>query len=59
MLSPLFPLPGVASPPIDVATPPRHITLPSHGAKMSSLSLLHLPVMLRLVAFPLEPKPKH
>jgi hypothetical protein len=39
-----FPLPGVASPPTDVATPSFHVTLPSHRTKMSSLPLLHLSV---------------
>jgi hypothetical protein len=40
--SPLFPLPGAASPPADVTKLPHHITIPSHGAKMSSLASLLL-----------------
>jgi hypothetical protein len=57
--SPPFPLPGAASPLADVTTPPRRVTLLSHGAKMSSLPPLHLPAMLRPFASPLEPKLKH
>jgi hypothetical protein len=45
VLSPPFPLPSAVSPPADVATPPHHVTLPSHAAKMSSLHLLHLLAM--------------
>jgi hypothetical protein len=47
------------SPRSDITTPPRHVTLPSHGAKTSSLPLLYLSVILRPVASPFEPKPKH
>jgi hypothetical protein len=50
---------GVASPPVDVATPSRHVTLPSHGVKTSSLSHLHLLATLCLTASPIELKPKH
>jgi hypothetical protein len=57
--SPHFSLIGVASPPADVVTPPRQVTLPSHRVKMSSLPPLHLSVTFRPVASPLEPKPKH
>jgi hypothetical protein len=39
--------------------PPRRVTLPSHGAKMSSLPLLHLSVTFHPVTSPLEPKLKH
>jgi hypothetical protein len=58
-LSSPFPLPGDTSPSADVATPPRHVTLPFHGAKMSLLSPLNLLATLRPVVSPLEPKPKH
>jgi hypothetical protein len=51
--SPPFPLPAVASPPVDVGTPPRHVTLPSHGVKTTSLPPLHP------VVSPLESKSKH
>jgi hypothetical protein len=67
-----FPLLGAASPLTDLATALRHIALPfhgaktsslpplpSHGAKTSSLPPLHLPAMLHPVVSPLEPKLKH
>jgi hypothetical protein len=57
--SPPFPLPGAVSPPINVITPPRRVTLPSYWAKMSSLPPLHLSATLHPVAFPLESKLKH
>jgi hypothetical protein len=57
--SPPFSLPGATSPPADVTTPPRHVTLPFHGAKMRLLSLLHLLTMLHPVASPLELKLNH
>jgi hypothetical protein len=57
--SPPFPLIGVTYPPSDIVTSPRHVTLPSHRAKMSSLPLLHLPTTLCPVASPFKPKPKH
>jgi hypothetical protein len=57
--SPLFPLPGVVSPSIDVITQLCRVTIPSHRAKMSSLSLLHLVTTLRPVASPLKPKMKY
>jgi hypothetical protein len=44
--SPPFLLSGVASPPADVATPPRCVTLPSYGANTSSLLPLNLLVTL-------------
>jgi hypothetical protein len=47
--------PGVTSLPTDIATPSRHVTLPSHEVKMSSLSPLRLSVTFRLVVSPLEP----
>jgi hypothetical protein len=54
-----FSLLGASSPIADVATPSHRITLPSYGAKTSSLPPLHLPATLHLVASPLELKPKH
>jgi hypothetical protein len=48
--SPPFLLSGVASPPIDIATPLCRVALRSHGAKTSSLLPLHLPATLRPVA---------
>jgi hypothetical protein len=57
--SPLFPLPGATSPPTDVVTPPHHITLLFHGAKMSSLAPLHIPAIIRLIVSPLKLKLKH
>jgi hypothetical protein len=58
-LSHPFPLPDVASPPVDVAMPLRRVMLPSHGAKTSLLPLLNLSATLRPVASPLEPKLNH
>jgi hypothetical protein len=58
-LSPTFPLPGAASPPVDVVTPPRCVTLPFHRVMTNSLPLLYLPATLRPVASPLESKLKH
>jgi hypothetical protein len=52
-VSPSFALPSAASPLIDVVTPSRRVTLHSQGAKMDSLSPLHL------VASTLESKSKH
>jgi hypothetical protein len=57
--SPPFPLTGVTSPPTDVVTLSRRVTLPFHWAKMSSLSPLYLPATLCSVASLLEPKLKH
>jgi hypothetical protein len=54
-----FPLSGAASPPVDVAMSLRHVMLLFHGAKMSSLPLLYLSVMLHHVTSTLELKPKH
>jgi hypothetical protein len=54
-----FLLLGAASSPTDVATPLCRVMLLSHGGKMSSLHLLHLPVMLQPIASPLELKSKH
>jgi hypothetical protein len=42
-----FLIPGAASPPADVITPPRRITHPSHGVKTRSLPPLHILIMLR------------
>jgi hypothetical protein len=50
--SPSFPLLGATSHPTDVATLSRRVTLLSHGAKMSSLHLLHLPTTLYPIASP-------
>jgi hypothetical protein len=54
-----FPLPGATSLPTDVTMSPRHVTLPSDGAKMSSLPLIHLPATRRPIGSPLELKRKH
>jgi hypothetical protein len=51
-----FSLSGATSHSIDVATPLWRVTLSSHGAKMSSMSLLHISTTLHSVASPLEPK---
>jgi hypothetical protein len=48
-----------ASPPVDVVTPPDHVVLISHGAKMSLSRPLHLSPMFHPVASLLEPKMKH
>jgi hypothetical protein len=58
-MSPPFPLPGAASPLAIVVTPPHHVTLPPHWAKMSLLPPLHLPATLCSIASPLEPKLMH
>jgi hypothetical protein len=48
------------SPLVDVAMSSRCVVLPFHGAKLSSLHLLHLLTRHHLIAPPpLEPKPKH
>jgi hypothetical protein len=52
-------VPGATSPLIDVTTPPCRIMHPSYEVKMSSLPLLHLPVMLHPIVSPLELKSKH
>jgi hypothetical protein len=57
--SPTFPLFGVTYSLADVITPPHRVTFPFHWAKTSSLTLLHLPAILHLVAFTLELKLKH
>jgi hypothetical protein len=57
--SPSFSLLSVASPSADIATLSHRVTLPSHGANTSSLSILHLSTTLRSLASPLERKPKH
>jgi hypothetical protein len=54
-----FSLSGVSSPPDDVVTLPRHVTLPSHEVKMSSLPPLHLPAILHLIVSHLDLKLKH
>jgi hypothetical protein len=58
-LSPPFSLSGAASPLADVATLPRHVIVPSHETKMSSLPPLHLPTMLHPIVLPLKLKLKH
>jgi hypothetical protein len=57
--SPPFPLYGADSPPADVVTPLRRVTLHSHRAKTNSLHPLHLLATLCPVASTLESKPKH
>jgi hypothetical protein len=59
VLSLPFPLSGVVSPLADIATPLHCVTLFSHEAKMSSLSLFQLLTTLRRVASHLESKSKH
>jgi hypothetical protein len=54
-----LPLSGDASPLTDVTMSPSHVTLPSHGVKMSSLPLIHLRATLCPISSPLKPKPKH
>jgi hypothetical protein len=53
-----FFVPGAASPPANIIAPPRHVMLPSHGAKMSSLHPLHLLTTFHPITSSLEPKPK-
>jgi hypothetical protein len=55
-LSHPFSLPGAASPPVNMATPPCLVTLPSHGVKTSSLPPLHLPIIFHHVVSPLKLK---
>jgi hypothetical protein len=50
---------SLSPPQCHIAGRRRHVTLPSHGAKTSSLPPLHLPETLRLIASPLELKPKY
>jgi hypothetical protein len=57
-LSPPFQFPGAASPPVDIITPLRRVTLHSHGAKTCSLSLLHLLATLHPVTSPLASQTK-
>jgi hypothetical protein len=57
-LSP-FPVSGVGSLPANITMLPWHVTLLSHGAKMRSLSPLHLSETLHHVVSPLEPKLKY
>jgi hypothetical protein len=52
-----FLLPGVASPLIDVSTPPHRVTLFFYGVKMSLLSPLYLSATLYPIVSPLELKP--
>jgi hypothetical protein len=47
------------SPHADVAMPPHRVTLPSHGAKTSSLPPLYLPTTLRPVTSLLGPPDSH
>jgi hypothetical protein len=54
-----FSLSDASSPPDDVVTLSRHVTLSSHEAKTSSLSPLHLPAILHLVASHLDLKLKY
>jgi hypothetical protein len=49
----------LTSPLADIATPPRHVMLPFHRVKISSLPSVHLLAKLRPVASPLKPKMKH
>jgi hypothetical protein len=49
----------LSHPPTDVAMLLRRVTLPSYGAKMSSLSPLYLPTTLHHIASPLELNPEH
>jgi hypothetical protein len=51
--------PGAISPPADIVMPPRRVTLHSHWAKMSTLTPLHLPAMIRPITSPLDPKSKY
>jgi hypothetical protein len=57
--SPPFFLPGVDSPPANVAMLWCRVTLPFHGAKTSSLPPLHRSIMVRPIIFPLGVKLKH
>jgi hypothetical protein len=59
VLSPPFPLLDAASHSADVATLLRHVMLPSHIVKTSSLPPLHLLVTFRPIASPLKSKLKH
>jgi hypothetical protein len=54
-----FALLYAVSPLSDIATLPRCVMLPSHGAKMSSLAPLFLSAKLRPVASSFKSKPKH
>jgi hypothetical protein len=56
--SPPFSLPGATSPLANVITPSRHVMLPFHWAKTSSLPPLHFTATLYTVASPLKPKLK-
>jgi hypothetical protein len=57
--SPPFSFSGAASPSADIVVLSHHVTLPSHGAKTSSLHLLYLLTTLRPAVSPLELKLKH
>jgi hypothetical protein len=57
--SPPFSLSGTASPPVDVVTPPRCVTLPFYRVMMNSLPSLYLSATLRPIASPFESKLKH
>jgi ABC-type amino acid transport system permease subunit len=54
-----FPLSGAAFPLANVVTLSRRVTLPFDWANMSSLPLLHLPIILCPVVSPLKVKLKH
>jgi hypothetical protein len=54
-----FALLYAVSPPSDIATLPRRVMLPSHGAKTSSLPPLFLPAILHPIASSFKSKPKH
>jgi hypothetical protein len=59
VLSHPFPLLGATSPPTDIATPPHHVVLPSHGVKMSSPARLHLLAIFHHIASLIKLKLKH